>query len=103
MPNDKLHRGLFGQIDSWWRTLGERDRDLYLTGEFPLMFSYNSGRLENEEITLHDTAEIFDHGRVVSFTEKKSSENPFPVSENPSLFAATTQGCDCVEWIRQTG
>lgn len=121
MPNDKLHRGLFGQIDSWWRTLGERDRDLYLTGEFPLMFSYNSGRLENEEITLHDTAEIFDHGRVVSFTGElrtlfeisnlkdawssaltmASSSDPICISDILNLHEELTKGTyDEKRWFR---
>ena len=68
MNRDALYRDLFGQVDVWWESLGGDEKSLYLSGEFPLMFSYNSGRLESEEITLHDTAEIFDRGRVVSFT-----------------------------------
>ena len=68
MCRDSLYKKLFSQVDSWWGSLHGDEKSLYLGGEFPLMFSYNSGRLENEEITLHDTTEIFDRGRVVSFT-----------------------------------
>lgn len=68
MSRDASYRDLFGQVDAWWESLDGDEKSLYLSGEFPLMFSYNSGRLENEEITLHDTAEIFDRGRVISFT-----------------------------------
>lgn len=31
-------------------------------------FSYNSGHIENEDITYHDTREIFETGRTIAFT-----------------------------------
>lgn len=33
-----------------------------------ITFAYHSGRIENENITYHDTREIFDHDRVSSYT-----------------------------------
>lgn len=39
-----------------------------LLDAFAIDFSYHSGGLENEEITLHDTREVFDHDSVSSFT-----------------------------------
>lgn len=60
--------GAFSEIVAWWRDLDDVDRHLYLEESFPLAFSYNSGKLENDEITYHDTKEIFEHGRVVGFT-----------------------------------
>jgi len=35
---------------------------------FRILFAYNSGKIENKEITYHDTREIFENGRVSNFT-----------------------------------
>lgn len=35
---------------------------------FAILFSYNSGKIENREITYHDTHEIFKNGRVCGYT-----------------------------------
>lgn len=35
---------------------------------FSVLFAYNSGAIENPEITYHDTREIFEDGRVVGYT-----------------------------------
>jgi len=35
---------------------------------FKILFAYNSGKIENPEINYHDTREIFENGRVCSFT-----------------------------------
>ena len=45
----------------------EADIDLRLHS-FRILFAYNSGKIENAEITYHDTREIFENGRVVNFT-----------------------------------
>ncbi|MEG1753397.1 MAG: Fic family protein [Christensenella sp.] len=45
----------------------ESDIDLRLDS-FRVLFAYNSGKIENQEITYHDTREIFDNGRIVNFT-----------------------------------
>lgn len=58
----------FEALAARWRALEEPDRGALLEGGFPVLFSYNSGKIENDEITLHDTREVFDRGRVVSFT-----------------------------------
>lgn len=112
MSRDASYRDLFGQVDAWWESLDGDEKSLYLSGEFPLMFSYNSGRLENEEITLHDTAEIFDRGRVISFTgelrtlfeisnlkdawssalDLASSFGPIQISDLLDLHAVLTRG-----------
>ena len=41
--------------------------DKYLSS-FRILFAYNSGKIENEEITYHDTREIFENGRVCGYT-----------------------------------
>lgn len=43
------------------------DLDKYLDS-FRILFAFHSGKIENEEITYHDTREIFENGKVVSYT-----------------------------------
>ena len=35
---------------------------------FRILFAYNSGKIENEAVTYHDTREIFENGQVLNFT-----------------------------------
>ncbi len=60
----------YEQILSWWK---EQKRDSVadlrvLLDNFRVVFAYNSGKIENEAITLHDTREIFENGKVVGYT-----------------------------------
>lgn len=41
--------------------------DKYLDS-FRILFAFHSGKIENGEITYHDTREIFENGRVVGYT-----------------------------------
>ncbi len=41
--------------------------DKYLDS-FHILFAFNSGKIENPEITYHDTREIFENGRVLNYT-----------------------------------
>ena len=50
-----------------WKALGEDER-ARLVDSFAVGFAFHSGGLENDEITLHDTREVFDHDGVSSFT-----------------------------------
>ena len=43
------------------------DLDKYLHN-WRILFAYHSGKIENEEITWHDTREIFENGRVEGFS-----------------------------------
>jgi len=43
------------------------DLDKYLDS-FRILFAFHSGRIENEEITYHDTREIFENGKVSNYT-----------------------------------
>jgi Fic family protein len=56
-------------VDLWlsWRVATASDIDLRLCN-FRILFAYNSSKIENDEITYHDTREIFENGRVVNFT-----------------------------------
>jgi len=50
-----------------WNVRTEADIDLRLEN-FRVLFAYHSGKIENDEITWHDTREIFENGRVQGFT-----------------------------------
>ncbi len=50
-----------------YRIASAADMDKYLHS-FRILFAYHSGKIENEEITYHDTWEIFENGRVTGYT-----------------------------------
>ena len=50
-----------------WQSMGADDRSVLLDS-FAVDFAFNSGSLENDQITLHDTREVFDRNGVSSFT-----------------------------------
>jgi Fic family protein len=50
-----------------WRVESVSDIDARLHN-FRILFAYNSGKIENDDITYHDTREIFENGRAVNFT-----------------------------------
>lgn len=58
----------YGDIVRWWQSLDKAERSIFLENVFPAEFSYHSGKIENDDITRHDTKEVFANGRVVSFT-----------------------------------
>lgn len=39
-----------------------------LLGSFRVLFAYHSGKIENDQITYHDTREIFENGKALNFT-----------------------------------
>ncbi len=60
----------YEQIRTFWASRAissEEDLDDRLVN-FRILFAYHSGRIENQDITYHDTREIFENGRVTGFT-----------------------------------
>lgn len=60
----------YKEIVSLWKSFvieNISDLDKYLSN-FRILFAYNSGKIENEEINLHDTREIFENGKVLNFS-----------------------------------
>ena len=60
----------YGQAVKQWQSYNiskEPDIDKYLHS-FRILFAYNSGKIENIEIDYHDTREVFENGKVSSFT-----------------------------------
>lgn len=60
---DEAYRRL---VDAW-RGLDPYDQ-LARLDDFKVAYAYNSGKIENDAVTYHDTREIFENGKVVSFT-----------------------------------
>ena len=59
----------YDQILNLWRSYtikSSADIDKYLDS-FKVLFAYNSSKIENNEITYHDTREIFENGRISNF------------------------------------
>ena len=57
----------YGALAARWRSLDENERGL-LVDSFAVGFAYHSGGIENDQITLHDTREVFDRDGVSSFS-----------------------------------
>ncbi len=60
----------YNDIIATWRQKNIRtDKDLRQNlSNYRIIFAYNSGVIENPEITYHNTREIFENGKVVNFT-----------------------------------
>lgn len=61
---------IYNKVVELWRSCNiasANDLDKYLDS-FRIIFAFHSGKIENEEITYHDTREIFKNGRVVNYT-----------------------------------
>ena len=56
-------------VKKWqaWNVRTAADLDLRLDS-FRVLFAYNSGKIENDEIDYHDTREIFENGKVIGYT-----------------------------------
>ena len=60
-------RQVYDETVRWWRELDDAGRCAALDS-FAVKFAYNSGRIENDEITYHDTYEVFSNDAVSSYT-----------------------------------
>jgi len=56
-------------VELWqsWHVQSPADIDQRLDS-FRVLFAYHSGKIENDEITYNDTREIFENGKIVSYT-----------------------------------
>lgn len=60
----------YEQAVELWHSYGIKssaELDRYLDS-FRILFAYHSGKIENAEITYHDTREIFENGKVTGYT-----------------------------------
>ena len=67
--NDAIARR-YGEIVAGWRQSLPLTRDELagVLSDYRIYFAYNSGKIENPSITYHDTREVFENGRAISFT-----------------------------------
>jgi Fic family protein len=76
-------------LDKWQKekifTESDIDRILH---NFRILFAYHSGKIENDKIDYHDTHEIFENGKISSFT-----------GDIRTLFEQKNQK-DCYEFLR---
>lgn len=58
-----------GVVQLWqsYQIYSAAELDKYLDS-FRILFAFHSGKIENEEITYHDTREIFENGQVANYT-----------------------------------
>jgi Fic family protein len=56
-------------VELWqsYKIASAEDLDKHLHS-FRILFAFHSGKIENEEITYHDTREIFENGKVMNYT-----------------------------------
>ena len=67
--NDAIVRRYDELVASWRHDLPvTRDELAGALSDYRIYFAYNSGKIENPSITYHDTREVFENGRAVSFT-----------------------------------
>lgn len=56
-------------INCWQKQdINSKEKLENVLDNFKILFAYNSGAIENEEITYHDTREIFENGKIIGFT-----------------------------------
>ena len=55
-------------LENWYKNVKTKKELIKYMDNFQLIYSYNSGKIENPDINFDDTREIFENGKVVSFT-----------------------------------
>lgn len=66
----KLPKYTYKEVIEYWqkRKIDSPEKLKTVLDSFSILFAYNSGKIENSEITYHDTREIFENGKVINFT-----------------------------------
>jgi Fic family protein len=70
VKKEEMRMEQYSRVISLWQSYkiaSAADLDKYL-GSFRILFAFHSGKIENEEITYHDTRDIFENGMVVNYT-----------------------------------
>lgn len=60
----------YTDVITYWQSLkiDSKEKLENVLDNFRILFAYNSGAIENAEITYNDTREIFENGKIISFT-----------------------------------
>lgn len=56
-------------LDFWKNRSKNNEAEIdQLLGNFRILFAFNSNKIENADITYHDTREIFENGKIIGYT-----------------------------------
>lgn len=82
------------RLDALWRAWSVEPQTLRAERlkAFAPAYGFNSGKIENDAITMHDTREVFERGRVVAYTGDVRT-----LFEIQNLKSSWEWGCDTVE------
>jgi Fic family protein len=60
----------YASVVSWWRekNIDTKAKLELALDNYRILFAYNSGKIENDDVDYHDTREIFTNGQVTGFT-----------------------------------
>lgn len=60
----------YEEVIKFWHNQSLKSKEDYMNvlESFSVLFAYNSGAIENDKITYHDTREIFNNGKIINFT-----------------------------------
>ncbi len=79
----------YEEVIKFWQKQKRMSKEDYMNilENFSVLFAYNSGTIENDKITYHDTREIFNKGKIINYT-----------GELKTLFEISNQK-DCNDYI----
>lgn len=79
----------YEEVIKFWQNQKRMSKEDYMNilENFSVLFAYNSGAIENDKITYHDTREIFNKGKIINYT-----------GELKTLFEISNQK-DCYDYI----
>ena len=79
----------YEEVIKFWQKQKRMSKEDYMNilENFSVLFAYNSGAIENDKITYHDTREIFNKGKIINYT-----------GELKTLFEISNQK-DCNDYI----
>lgn len=79
----------YEEVIKFWQKQKRMCKEDYMNilENFSVLFAYNSGAIENDKITYHDTREIFNKGKIINYT-----------GELKTLFEISNQK-DCYDYI----
>ena len=66
----EIMRKKYSEIINDWKLKNIRTKEDLIQNleSYKIVFAYNSGKIENSEISYHNTREIFENGKVINFT-----------------------------------
>lgn len=81
-------------VINFWESqhINNSDELASVLSSYSVNFAYNSGKIENDEITYHDTHEVFDKNGVTSYTG--STRTLFEIQNSKAAYERTLEAFD---------